>query len=193
MSRIAVAALLLLIAGVASDVSAQSVDVEKYADIQGVKSELASRPLHRVEGIWRFPYNGATVLIERVGDTPHFDVADTYRMVILRSPSRSLLPGTVMGTLSATSTKGVYSAELFTDSDGGSRLMKSKKFTLTLNGDSRLVFKSRGKKLTFQVWRMIPYLSRLYVRSTGSDATGEDGCVKIFPIPSDGPLEPIYL
>ncbi len=92
MSRIAVAALLLLIAGVASDVSAQSVDVEKYADIQGVKSELASRPLHRVEGIWRFPYNGATVLIERVGDTPHFDVADTYRMVPLISLFRSLIP-----------------------------------------------------------------------------------------------------
>ena len=192
MFRIAVILSLLLISAV-QVASAQSADVVKYADIQGVKSELSSRPLHKVEGIWRFPYNGAMVLIERVADKPHFDEADTYRMVILRSPSRSLLPGTVMGTFSATSSKGVYSAELFTDSDGGSRLMKSKKFTLTLSGDSRLVFKSRGKKLSVQVWRMITYLSRLYIRSNGSDVANDDGCVKVFPLPSDGPLEPVYL
>lgn len=174
-------------------VGAAVPDVERYSDINELKAELSSRPLHLIEGIWRFPYNGALVLIERDERQPRFDGADTYRMVVLRSPSRSLLPGTVMGTLSGTSTKGSYSASLFTDSDGGSRLMKSKMFTLTLNGDSRLVFKRRGKKLNLQVWRMIPYLSRLYIRTTGSDAAGDDGCVKEYPMPSDGPIEPVYL
>ncbi len=183
----------LIILIFALSVSAQSADVEKYSDIDLLKRELAERPLHSVEGIWRFPYNGAMVLIERVTDAPRFDGADTYRMVILRSPSRSLLPGTVMGTLSGTSAKGVYAASLFTDSDGGSRLLKAKSFTLTLSGDSRLSFKRRGKKLSFQIWRMIPYLSRLYVRTTGSDVPNEDGCVKVFPVPSDGPIEPVYL
>ncbi len=170
-----------------------SPEVERYSNIRGLRAELSSRPLRLIEGIWRFPYNGALVLIERDEKTPHFDGADTYRMVVLRSPSRSLLPGTVMGTLSGTSSKGVYSASLYTDSDGGSRLMKSKTFTLTMTGDSRLVFKRRGKKLNFQIWRMIPYLSRLYIRTTGSDAVNDDGCVKVFPVPVDGPIEPIYL
>lgn len=174
-------------------VGAAVPDVERCSDIDGLKAELSSRPLRLIEGIWRFPYNGALVLIERDERHPRFDGADTYRMVVLRSPSRSLLPGTVMGTLSGTSTKGTYSASLFTDSDGGSRLMKSKTFTLTLNGDSRLVFKRRGKKLNLQVWRMIPYLSRLYIRTTGSDAANDDGCVKEYPMPSDGPIEPVYL
>ena len=172
---------------------AASPDVERYSDIDSLKAELSSRPLHLIEGIWRFPYNGALVLIERDDRSPRFDDADTYRMVVLRSPSRSLLPGTVMGTLAGTSTKGTYSASLFTDSDGGSRLMKSKAFTLTLSGDSRLVFKRRGKKLNLQVWRMIPYLSRLYIRTTGSDAGNDDGCVKEYPMPVDGPLDHVYL
>lgn len=174
-------------------VGAAVPDVERYSDIDGLKAELSSRPLHLIEGIWRFPYNGALVLIERDDRSPRFDGADTYRMVVLRSPSRSLLPGTVMGALSGTSTKGTYSASLFTDSDGGTRLMKSKTFTLTLSGDSRLVFKRRGKKLNLQVWRMIPYLSRLYIRTTGSDAANDDGCVKEYPMPVDGPLDPVYL
>lgn len=174
-------------------VGAAVPDVERYSDIDGLKAELSSHPLHLIEGIWRFPYNGALVLIERDDRSPRFDGADTYRMVVLRSPSRSLLPGTVMGALSGTSTKGTYSASLFTDSDGGTRLMKSKTFTLTLSGDSRLVFKRRGKKLNLQVWRMIPYLSRLYIRTTGSDAANDDGCVKEYPMPVDGPLDPVYL
>lgn len=168
-------------------------EIRHYADIRAIRQELAQRPLHTIEGIWRFPYNGAMILIERANDSPLFDCPDTYRMVVLRSPARSLLPGTEMGRLSATSDNRTFAASLYTDSDGGSRLYKAKEFTISLTGDSRLAFKRRGKRLSVQLWRLIPYLSRLHIRSHSGINVNDDGCVKIYPIPADAPSSPIYL
>ena len=36
-----------------------------YADIDSIKRRLTSLPLHIIEGIWQFPADGATVVIER--------------------------------------------------------------------------------------------------------------------------------
>ena len=64
-----------------------------YADIDSIKRRLTSLPLHIIEGIWQFPADGATVVIERFNpDNTRDDGAARYRIVILRSPQRSMIP-----------------------------------------------------------------------------------------------------
>ena len=47
--------LILLLPLCALRADAASPDVERYSDIDSLKAELTSRPLHLSEGIWRFP------------------------------------------------------------------------------------------------------------------------------------------
>lgn len=165
-------------------------------DRDAVKARLDATPLHSIEGIWQFTTDGATVVIERdtdSGERPTSDTPMRYRMVIMRSPVRSVLPGTVMGYLSPTAKRGSYSATIFTDSDGGSRLLKPKKFTLTLTDDSHLGFHKHGLKIKVRFWRLLPYISRLGISTRDDSPRDLDGCIRIYPMPVTGPVDPIYL
>lgn len=169
---------------------------EGYDNPDSVRGAMARRALHRIEGIWSFPSDGGAVVIERYSDP---SVAGTggamhYRMVVLRSPCRSLRPGTVMGYLSATAKPGIYSAQIYTAGDGGPTLRRPKDFTLTLVDDAHLSFRRHSRKLKVNLWRLIPYMSRISMRLSDSDApTDLDGCTRVFPRPLSGPVEPRYL
>ena len=169
--------------------------IDEYADISRLKQRMAASPLHLIEGIWQFPSDGATIVIERHSSDDPLDNNDThYRMVIVSSPSRSLLPGTIMGTLYATAKRNTYAATIFTDTDGGSRMLKPKQFTLTLTDDSRLTFRRKGDRVRLQLWRMLPYISRLGVRVYHDrDADDNEGCIRVFPTSESTPLQPRYL
>jgi hypothetical protein len=169
--------------------------VDDYADIARVKERMAASPLHLIEGIWQFPEDGATIAIEREVSADPLDNNEWhYRMVVIKSPSRSLLPGTVMGRVRATAKRNSYAATIYTDTDGGSRMLKPKKFTLTLSDDSRLTFRRKGATVRLQLWRMLPYVSRLGVRVYHDrDADDDDGCVRIFPATAGAPIQPRYL
>ncbi|MFG6380632.1 MAG: hypothetical protein K1V87_00795 [Muribaculum sp.] len=165
-----------------------------YYDRDSVEARLRTLPLHIIEGIWQFPSDGATVVIERSRhDGPMTDEAVTYSMTLLKSPMRSLLPGTEMGTLKPTAKRGVYSAVLYTDTDGGQRLLKPKNFTLTLNDDGHLSFHKHGSSIKVSIWRLLPYVSRLGIRVHNDKPRDLDGCVRVFPMSKDGPVEPRYL
>lgn len=165
-----------------------------YYDRDSVEARLRGMPLHIIEGIWQFPSNGATVVIERrQHDGPMTDEVVAYSMILLKSPMRSLYPGTEMGTLKPTSKRGVYSAVLYTDTDGGRRLLKPKNFTLTLNDDGHLGFHRHGSSIKVNIWRMLPYISRLGIRVNNDKPRDVNGCVRVFPMSKDGPIEPRYL
>lgn len=169
--------------------------VDGYADISIVKKRMSQSPLHRIEGIWQFPDDGAIIAIERpsASETSR-DGAAHYRMVILRSPVRSVLPGTIMGTISPSAKKNHYSARVFTDSDGGSRLLKPKNFTFVIEDDSRLIFKSNGDlKWRIYPWRLFPYIYKLGVRVSKQSSSPIEGCIKIYPNDAIAPQEPFYL
>lgn len=159
--------------------------------LEAAIERLSAMPLHAVEGIWQFTDNGAMVVVERIPGASN--EASGYRMVIISSPSRSVLPGTVMGTLRTTAKRGEYSATLFTDSDGGSRLLKPKKFTLAMNDDAHLAFRAHGLKIRVRLWRLLPYVSRLGIYTRDDSPRAAEGCVRIYPSPVDRPLEPRYL
>lgn len=165
-----------------------------YADIDSIKRRLTSLPLHIIEGIWQFPADGATVVIERFNpDNTRDDGAARYRIVILRSPQRSMIPGTVMGYLSPSAKRGVYTAKIYTAGDGGSTLIRPKRFTLTLNDDGHLSFRRHRSSVYVNVWRLLPYVSRLGVRVRNDNPQDLDGCLRLFPAPVSGPVEPRYL
>ena len=173
----------------------RSTVISGYDNPDTVRAAMKRRPLHRVEGIWAFPSDGASVAIERYSPPGTIgDEAVRYRMVILRSPCRSLRPGTLVGYLSATSKPGVYAAEIYTSGNGGATLSKPKSFTLTLIDDAHLSFRQHSRKVRVNLWRLIPYMSRINLRISDSDAPSDlDGCTRVFPRPLSGPVEPIYL
>ncbi|MCM1503805.1 MAG: hypothetical protein NC127_01215 [Muribaculum sp.] len=169
--------------------------IEGYVDQNEVRQRMSQMPLHIIEGIWQFPSDGAVVAIER--HTPGNILADgavRYRMVILRSPVRSIRPGTVMGYVAATSKQGVYAAHVYTSAEGSGRLIRPKDFTFTLIDDGHLSFRVHSASFYTNVWRMIPYLSRISFRVRSADKPKDlDGCTRLYPEPLSGPIEPRYL
>lgn len=165
-----------------------------YEDISIVKQRMGQAPLHRIEGIWQFPDDGAIIAIERSRDDMPHKGAVRYIMVLLHSPVRSVRPGTIMGIISPSAKKDHYSARVYTDSDGGSRLLKPKDFTFVIEDDCRLIFKNRnGLKWRIYPWRLFPYIYKLGIRVTRQSTPPIEGCIKIYPYDSLLPREPIYL
>jgi len=170
--------------------------IRGYACADTVISRMTSAPLHRVEGLWRFPADGGTIAIEHCNLSSSGTLAEayTYRMVIIESSNRNLRPGTIMGYLWATSKRDIYQARIYTSaSDDGTCLSGLKPFTLTLSDqDSRLNFKAHRKALKLNLWRMLPYMFRFSVSKVDDTPRDLDGCVRIFPRPAI-PAEPRYL
>ena len=73
--------------------------VAGYASEAQIKERMEQAPLHSVEGIWQFPSTGAVVAVERDEARDKGGLAVRYRMVVVRSPQRTLRTGTVMGLL----------------------------------------------------------------------------------------------
>lgn len=170
--------------------------VAGYASETQIKKRMEQAPLHSVEGIWQFPSTGAVVAVERDEARDKGGLAVRYRMVVVRSPQRTLRPGTVMGLLAPTAKKNVYAAEIYTASDGGSRLRSPRSFTLTLTDDARLSFvRNSGLKVYTNIFRMIPYLSRVSFRIYRQQHSSRDldGCLRLYPMPASGPINPVYL
>lgn len=176
------------------DLPSRSDVIAGYGDTDSLRRAMASRPLHRVEGIWQFPSDGATVAVERA-DTPRAaDEAVWYRMIVISSPCRSLRPGTLMGHIAPTAKDGVYAARIYTSGDGGPTLSRPKSMTLTLTDDTHLTFREHSRTIHVNLWRLIPYMSRIGLRVGESDAPKDlHGCRRIYPRPNSGPAEPRYL
>ena len=60
------------------------------------KARLDASPLQPIEGIWEYPDEMVTVVVERFS-SPQFSGKLKYRIVLIDSEDLSLLPGTVIG------------------------------------------------------------------------------------------------
>ncbi len=159
-----------------------------------LRSEMASLPLHHIEGIWRFPSDGSEVAIVRSSSSRHEYMGDVegYCIVLLFSRNRALRPGTIIGRISPSAKERAYEARLYTVAKG-STLMMPKQFNLQLNdADTRLVFVQKRSALSVNPWRLLPYAWRYVVRRNDRSGASTAGCVRIFPAP-ELPFEPIYL
>lgn len=161
-------------------------------------SNLRSHPLHPVEGVWQFTDNGASVAIELCSDASSRAVTPQtlYRMVLIESPDRSAMPGTVIGMIRPTAKPNTFSANIYTVNTEGELTMPRgfliEAGEVDANGMiNRLVFYQEKPRLRVNIWNLIPYLYRRVI-TRNPDPPAVDGCVRAYPL-SSKPLTPIYL
>lgn len=154
-------------------------------------SRLDEMALHHVEGIWQFPATGVEVAIVRRQAESVADADNrVYDMIVVNTPNRSVRPGTVMGAIVPSGSRGEYDARIYTKMIGSRPAMPSK-FTLSLSGDdSTFELKPVRGRMVYNLWRLLPYLWR-YAVYPSREPTKTDGCVRIYPNPPL-PFEPVY-
>lgn len=165
-----------------------------YESADSVARRMRRLPLCPAEGVWQMANaDGAIFAIERA--EPSTDVAPArMRMVMIRSPWRTIRPGTVIGHLTATPRPGVYEARIYSGLAQRTGLRLPRGFTLELNSDASLItFKPFKSPLKFNLFRLLPYMYRRVVSLQQSRPDGLDGAVRLYPRPSRHPLSPTYL
>lgn len=131
------------------------------------------RGANPVTGIWKIGGDGATVAILPVAaSSGRFDI------YLLDSPDMSVIPGDKIGSAVSTGETGVFDAEMI--SSQGLR-EKRQRFIMTLGTDGHLSFKSYKKGKKISLWRFIPYLFRVSVKSYDTRPESVDGAVRIYP------------
>lgn len=154
---------------------------------------LSSSAIHRIEGIWQFTASAITVVVERYRSDDIPQDAVCYRMILLRAPERRVIPGTVMGYLAPTAKRDVYDSRIYTDFDG-TGFLTARRFTIAMtDDDTRLSFKPEKKGVKINFYRLLPRSLRIGISSRDTRDASLDGCVRLYPQPTDGYVEPRYL
>lgn len=172
----------------------QSQVIKGYESVDSVQARIAELPLCPIEGIWKMvEADGAVFAIERVGQTLELAPAK-LQMIMLRSPWRSIRPGTIIGHIVPTTKRGVYQARLYSDFAQKTGLSVPRGFTLELSdNDAMLSFKPFKAPVKINLLKLLPYLFRRTISFQNPAPTINNGAVRLFPMQSSHPLTPVYL
>lgn len=170
-----------------------STIIEGYENVDSVAARLAELPLCPAEGIWQMTGGGALFAIER--ENMATELAPTrLRMVMVRSPWRTIRPGTLLGHLEPTVRPGVYEARIYSALARRTGLSVARAFTLKLNDErSLMTFEPFKSPIKINVFRMLPYMYRRLVDVQKSRPDGLDGAVRVMPASESNPLTAVYL
>lgn len=83
-------------------------------DEAAMRARLAESDMQPMEGIWYYPAEKMTIGIERCPAAGH---EEDYRLILLASDDLELLPGTVMGYMTATAVGNKFSLTLYCERD----------------------------------------------------------------------------
>lgn len=125
------------------------------------KARLDASPLQPIEGIWEYPDEMVTVVVERFS-SPQFSGKLKYHIVLIDSEDLSLLPGTVIGYIAESADDRKFELWLYSEQDG-INLLGPGKCVATLEGDgTSLIFKRSSLKtrIRFNLSRFLPKLFR---------------------------------
>lgn len=168
--------------------------IEGYDTSNIVKERMISLALQEVEGLWQFPSNGSVIAIERDDDD-----ATRFRIVTVESPYLVLPSGELLGYAYPTAKRGVLDArlrEILADGSVNTHGPKGhQRFTLTLNDDA-IIFTpvKKGFRLSWDWWRLFPYMFRVRVSKVDDRPKNLDGAVRIWPrSTTTPPRQPRYL
>lgn len=171
----------------------QSAIVAGYSAADSVEQRLGELPLCPAEGIWQMADGGALFAIERAEPSTGLAPAE-LRLVMIRSPWRSIRPGTVLGHAVATPRPGVYEARIYSSFAQRTGLNVPRAFLLTVGqAGSTLTIEPFRSPLKVNLFRLLPYMFRRVVSLQDSRPTGLTGAVKVFPASAAHPLSPVYL
>lgn len=197
---IIILALLAAPAAMANDflraLPAMSTVLTGYECADSVKARMAAQPLGAVEGLWQMLDGGALVALERHIDPslPAMAQPGTYRLVMVKAPTRLVRPGTLLGHVCATAKPGVFEARIYTDFARESGLGVARTFYLHLAADgSVLTFKPQKSRLKVNPFALLPYMYRRVFRLQDNRPDDLNGACRVFP-PSSSPMfGPRYL
>lgn len=178
------------------DVHAAPDELEQYLagvsgcsvnmDVTGADAYFDGKAMMPIEGVWRM--SGSEGLFAVVADPGTI----FFRLIVVDSPDRNILPGTVMGACTAAGRADCYDARIYTSGDSGI-LSKPKRFTVTLADDCRLIMVPVTDRLKVNLWRFLPYMFRMSVTRVNNRPDNLDGAVRVFPPAAASPLTPRYL
>ena len=170
-----------------------STIIEGYENVDSVAARLAALPLCPAEGIWQMTGGGALFAIER--ENMATELAPTrLRMVMVRSPWRTIRPGTLLGHLEPTVRPGVYEARIYSTIARRTGRSVARAFTLKLDDErSLMTFEPFKSPVRINVFRLLPYMYRRLVEVQKSRPDGLDGAVRVMPASESNPLTAVYL
>ncbi len=146
-------------------------------DMQGAIEWCESRSLDRIEGVWSYPQDGVSVLIHKSSKSEA-----TYDINIVESEKLSLLPGELLGTISATTAPDKFSMKLFT-SKTNNKLLRPRECSLALTADDcGLIVKSKTRHWQINPMGLLPYFWKI-ARMKESDPTKNlpIGMIRLYP------------
>lgn len=168
-------------AGLTASLSAVPACLDGYADIDSVERRIATSAPAPAEGVWRLTDTGAIIAIERcpAGILPASD-PETLLMVVMRSPDRSLRPGTVMGCLHRGAAPGSYDARIYSKSPEPGKLGSPKSVHITADPSGEyLKFLRDPSGASVNLWSLLPYMFRRLVKRKADNRPGVHGCVRL--------------
>lgn len=135
---------------------------------------LEGRAIDDIEGVWRWPDDGAEIAILRL-------TADTYSIVALHTGNFHPAPGTVIGKATATAQRHRYRASIATSLGGSGVPGRHRDFIIDVSDASRLALTPVRSGLRVDLWRLIPYLFRVSVSRRPTNTEGLDGALRVYP------------
>ena len=176
------------------ELPAMSTILPGYGAADSVEVRLSRLPLCPAEGMWQMADDGALFVIERADAADPGLAPARLRIIMIRSPWRSIRPGTVLGHAVPTPKPGVYEARMYSSIAHRTGLNIPRKFLLSLNSESNLLtIEPFRSPLKLNLFRLLPYLYRRVLTVQDSRPRGLDGAVRVFPAESRHPLTPVYL
>lgn len=125
-----------------------------------VRNRLDKSPLQPIEGIWDYPDEMMTVVVERFS-SPLLSAKLKYRIVLLNSDDTSLLPGTVVGYISESADNSKFELWIYCEQDG-MMLHNAAQCVATLSDDATsLTFKRNSLKARVRI-NLTHFLPKLF-------------------------------
>ena len=146
----------------------------------------------RIEGLWQFTGQGATILILRDDSPTHPDAEPSSYSIILIDPvdGTSIKPGEIIGQAWPTAKTDYYDCRLKGNVENDNRFHR---FTAHLNDEGHISFVRDKSGMSVSLWRWIPYLFRVTVVKNNQRDPSLDGCIKVYPIQPSTFKSPRYL
>lgn len=193
LQRLLMAVLLSSCCSLTADAIQLSPELYRRDVVEQRLRRLGPRP---VEGLWLLTGPGsakAIVAVERA-DTDHFD-SGSYIIVVVEAEDRAVVPGTVIGSATASADPDIFDVSIASDISSGIP-SRHKQYTLTLfNSGDRFRLTPRSGKFRINLYAAMPFM---FIRPSITSRTGtqskspDQGAIRIFPRPSR-PTVPVYL
>lgn len=148
-----------------------------------VKSRCDAMDLQPIEGIWYYPDEMMTVVVERCPN-PLNDVSADYRIVLVSANDMSLLPGTVIGYCTQSADRDKYQLWIYSE-QCGSLIENPQKCVAVLNKDRDELLIERSEvnvRVRVNFSRFLPKLLKgISIVANKNDVKVPEGFRKIYP------------